>query len=90
MHQNSASLPSEVADRFTKPFARFLKIEAAAGIMLLLATLAALILSNSSWSTPFLAFWETSLGVHFGPLDYARSLRHWVNDGARHLRCYFG
>jgi NhaA family Na+:H+ antiporter len=80
MHQDDAGLPAEIADRFTEPFARFLKIEAAAGITLLLATLAALILSNSAWSTPFLTFWETPIGLHFGSLDFTRSLRHWIND----------
>jgi NhaA family Na+:H+ antiporter len=47
---------------------------------LLLAALAALILSNSAWSTPFLTFWETPIGLHFGSLDFTRSLRHWIND----------
>lgn len=78
---DSTGLPSEMADRITEPFGRFLKIEAAAGGTLLLATLVALILSNSTWSTPFLAFWETPIGLHFGPLDFTRSLRHWINDG---------
>ena len=81
MDQDSADLPPEIADRFTRPFSRFLKIKAAAGGMLLLATFAALILSNSTWSTPFLAFWETPIGLHFGSLDVTRSLRHWINDG---------
>lgn len=63
MHQDNAGLPPEIADWFTQPFARFLKIEAVAGIMLL-AALAALILSNSAWSTPFLVFWETPIGLH--------------------------
>jgi len=80
MHQDNAGLPPEIADRFTEPFARFLKIEAAAGITLLLAALAALILSNSAWSTPFLTFWETPIGFHFGSLDFTRSLRHWINE----------
>ena len=80
MHQDSAGLPPGIADRFTEPFARFLKIEAAAGGALLLATVAALVLSNSAWSTPFLAFWETPIGLHFGSLDFTRSLRHWIND----------
>jgi NhaA family Na+:H+ antiporter len=70
-----------MADQFTKPFARFLKIKAATGGMLLLATFAALILSNSPWSTAFLAFWETPIGLHFGSLDFTRSLRYWINDG---------
>jgi len=81
MTQDNTGLPQEIADRFTEPFARFLKVEAAAGALLLLATVAALILSNSAWSTPFLAFWETPIGVHFGALDFSRSLRHWINDG---------
>lgn len=74
-------LPREIADRFTKPFARFLKIEAVAGGLLLLAVLLALVLANSRWSTPFLSFWETPLGLRFGSLEFSRSLRHWINDG---------
>ena len=81
MDQGSSGLPKEIADRFTKPFAQFLKIEAAAGVMLLLATVAALVLSNSIWSTPFLAFWEMPVGLHLGSLEFIRSLRQWVNDG---------
>lgn len=81
MHNDSTGLPPEFADRITEPFARFLKIEAAAGGMLLIATVTALILSNSAWSTPFLAFWEIPIGLHFGSLDFTRSLRHWINDG---------
>ena len=81
MRRGSTSLPPEIADRFSEPFARFLKIEAAAGVMLLLATLAALILSNSAWSASFLAFWEIPIGLTFGGLDFTRSLRHWINDG---------
>ena len=41
MTKNSQDLPHEFADRFTKPFAQFVRIEAAAGVLLLLATLAA-------------------------------------------------
>lgn len=79
--RSSTDLPYEIADRITKPFARFLKIEAAAGALLFLAALSALVLANSAWSTPFLAFWETPIGLHFGALDFTRSLRHWINDG---------
>jgi NhaA family Na+:H+ antiporter len=41
----------------------------------------ALILANSVWSKPFLALWDTPVGLHFGSLDFSRSLRHWINDG---------
>jgi NhaA family Na+:H+ antiporter len=79
--RSRTDLPHEIADRVTKPFARFLKIEAAAGGLLFLAVLLALVLANSAWSTPFLMFWETPIGFHFGVLDFTRSLRHWINDG---------
>src|SRR3546814_13835834 len=42
---------------------------------------AALGLANSPWSTPFLVFWETPVGLHFGLWDLSRSLRHWITDG---------
>ena len=76
-----AKMPYETADKFTKPFARFLKVEAAAGGLLLVAVLLALALANSPWAEAFLAFWETPIGLTFGSLDFTRSLRHWINDG---------
>jgi NhaA family Na+:H+ antiporter len=60
---------------------RFLKIEAAAGGLLLLTVLLALALANSPWQEAFLGFWETPIGLTFGSLDFTRSLRHWINDG---------
>jgi Na+:H+ antiporter, NhaA family len=77
----SQGLPSEMADRLTKPFLHFFKIEAAAGGLLLLAALVALILANSAWSASFLRFWEIPIGLQFGQLDFTRSLHHWINDG---------
>jgi NhaA family Na+:H+ antiporter len=47
MHEEDTDLPPEIADRFTIPFARLLEIKVATGIMLFVATVAALILSNS-------------------------------------------
>lgn len=42
-----ARLPRELVDRLIRPFARFLRIEAAAGAVLLSFAVAAVILSNS-------------------------------------------
>ena len=74
-------LPKELLDRLTKPFARFLAIEAAAGAILLLFTVAALVLSNSPWAHSFLSAWETQIGFQVGAWELARSLRDWINDG---------
>jgi NhaA family Na+:H+ antiporter len=80
MHLDHDKLPHELADKFTGPFARFLKIESATGVFLLVATVAALTLSNSPLSNISARFWETSVGFHLGAVDFSRSLRHWIND----------
>lgn len=74
-------LPKELVDRLTMPFARFLRIEAAAGFALLLSTVAALVLSNSPWAHVFLDIWEMRAGFQIGAFEFARSLRDWINDG---------
>lgn len=74
-------LPKEFVDRLTNPFVRFLRIQSAAGAVLLLFTVAALVLSNSSWADAFEHAWETQVGIHFGSFEFARSLREWINDG---------
>lgn len=81
MNDSLSRLPREPADRFTKPFRRFLRIEATAGIILLLSTLLALGLANTAWSSSFLALWEMPAGVRVGDIDTYRSLKHWINDG---------
>lgn len=85
MKRSLEQLPREPADRFTQPFARFLRIEAAAGAALLLCTLVALALSNSRWSVPYLAFWDTPVGFQWGDVEFSRSIKHWIVDGAMTL-----
>lgn len=78
---NIAHLPREFVDRLKKPFIRFFHIEAAGGVVLLLFTIAALILSNSPWAQVYEHVWETAVGLQFGSMEFARSLRAWINDG---------
>jgi NhaA family Na+:H+ antiporter len=75
-----ARLPKEFVDRLTRPFAQFLRIEAASSVVLLSFTVAALVLSNSPWAHPFMRAWETQIGLHLGAFEFARSLREWIND----------
>ena len=81
MNESLGHLPKEPIDRFTKPFLRFLRIEATAGAALLLAIVVALIVANSPWGAGFQAFWATPVGVRFGGGDFSHALKHWVNDG---------
>lgn len=73
-------LPPAYVNRLIQPITRFLHIEAAGGAVLLLFTVAALALSNSSWAHPFLEFWEIEGGFNVGSFEFARSLKEWIND----------
>lgn len=74
-------LPRELVERLTRPFAWFLRIQAAGGAVLLLFVVAALLLSNSPWHPLLERIWETPIGLQLGSLEFARSLREWINDG---------
>ncbi len=52
----------------------------ATGVILLLATLLALFVSNSSLGPAFDAFWHTTFGFTLGDAAFHMSLVHWVND----------
>jgi NhaA family Na+:H+ antiporter len=51
-----------------------------AGILLLLATLMAVALTNSALGRDFEAFWHTAFGFALGGSGFHMSLLHWVND----------
>ena len=52
-----------------------------AGILLLLATVLAVAITNTGLGPQFDAFWEQYAGLSIGAFDFKMSLRHWVNDG---------
>lgn len=64
-----------------RPLERFLRVEAASGVLLLLAAAGALLLANSPWAESYLALWHIPIGVHAGELHFQRSLEWLVNDG---------
>ncbi|MDC0663583.1 Na+/H+ antiporter NhaA [Marinobacter sp. SS21] len=78
---DAAQLPKEFVDRLKSPFLRFLHIESAGGAILMISAVSALVLSNSPWAAPFEHIWETRVGLQIGSLEFARSLREWINDG---------
>ncbi len=63
-----------------RPVERFLHIEAASGILLLVAAAAALIWANSPWSQSYSDLWHTLVGVRIGAFTFERSLEWVVND----------
>ncbi|NDJ51871.1 MAG: Na+/H+ antiporter NhaA [Chloroflexi bacterium] len=62
-------------------FDEFTKLEAFGGILLLIATITAVVWANSPWSASYFAFWHTEISLHFGEWVLANDLSHWINDG---------
>lgn len=70
-----------LARRALAPVERFLAIEAASGIMLLVTAAIALAWANSPWRESYSALWHLPLGIKVGPFAFERDLHFWINDG---------
>lgn len=64
-----------------RPLERFLRIEAASGILLLLAAAVAMVWANSPWAESYFHLWHTPVGLRLGGLSFERPLEWFVNDG---------
>jgi NhaA family Na+:H+ antiporter len=63
-----------------QPLQTFLRTEEASGILLLAASILALVWANSPWRTAYDALWHTQLTIGLGDWSLAEDLQHWVND----------
>ncbi len=70
-----------VSSRFVRPLVRFTHVEAAGGIVLLVAAAIAMIWANSPWGHTYAEFWESHLAINLGPFHFDESMEHVVNDG---------
>jgi Na+/H+ antiporter NhaA len=59
----------------------FLNTEAGGAVVLLAATVAALVWANSPLGGAYDAFWSTELSFRLGGLELSHDLQDWVNDG---------
>lgn len=77
----SHSTPVPVADKILSTLDRFLHVEALSGVVLLIATAAALIWANSPAAHSYHVFWESRIAVSLGDFSFAQSIHFLVNDG---------
>ena len=63
------------------PFQKFVKIESFSGILLLLATVLALIWANSPYSESYQALWQYKVGFTTESFELNKPLILWINDG---------
>ncbi len=80
-HQTWATSERFVPKRFVAPFVRFTRIEAASGLVLLLAAIVAIVWANSRWSATYFEILETPLVIDFGPFQFDEDFQHLINDG---------
>src|ERR1700709_2083751 len=78
----SSSAPNRApTDILISPFTRFAKLEAAGGILLLVATVIALVWANSPWEESYHGIWHTTFTLGVGNYVLSWSRHIWVNDG---------
>jgi Na+:H+ antiporter, NhaA family len=76
------SVPGQQAvGRILGPLREFLQAEASGGLVLLGATVVALVWANSPFADSYNDLWHTTLTIGAGGLQVSEDLQHWINDG---------
>lgn len=73
--------PVGLAGRALAPIQRFLKVEAASGIVLMFAAAVALAWANSHWHEGYAALWHFRVPLTVGSFTFERDVHFWINDG---------
>ena len=68
-------------ERVLRPLERFLHVEAASGVVLLVAAVVALVWANSPWSASYEKIWHAPVTLGVGPYSSTNSVHFWINDG---------
>ncbi|MCD6064296.1 MAG: Na+/H+ antiporter NhaA [Flavipsychrobacter sp.] len=68
-------------ERFISPAKEFIHDSRTVGIVLICCTLISLVVSNSSWTDSYLAFWGKEMHIPIPHLHLPHSIIHFINDG---------
>ena len=79
---SSPPIVQAVNNRLIRPFNDFLHKEASAGILLVLAAIAALIWANSPWSDSYFEILSTDAFIGIGDFEIDLTVKEWINDAA--------
>ena len=72
---------SQLLGQLSGPLRRFLATESGSALLLVSATVVALVWANSPWSGAYEALWATEGSVLLGDAGLEMDLGHWINDG---------
>tara|TARA_B110000305_G_scaffold113938_1_gene128160 strand:- start:465 stop:1637 length:1173 start_codon:yes stop_codon:yes gene_type:complete len=75
--------------KLSKPFKWFFQLEAASGLVLLIAAIIALIISNSDFSDLYFHILEQYLFIGINTFGLKLSVHHWINDALMAIFFFF-
>ena len=81
LHRTWIHSETMIPRRFIRPALAFTQTEAAGAIVLLAATIAALLWANSPWGESYFEFWDVHISFEVAGFHFDESLKHFVNDG---------
>jgi NhaA family Na+:H+ antiporter len=71
----------DVVEKVASPVRKFKDSQVSSGIILLIATVIALLIANSPWQQMYHGLSELPLSLSLGDWTLSHSLKEWVNDG---------
>jgi len=72
---------SPVIERVVRPFQEFAEQQAAGGLVLVAATIAAMVVANSPWAAAYFEMLGSWLGLQWRGHEEGYTLLVWINDG---------
>ncbi len=67
--------------KVVRPFQAFADKASSGGILLIAATVVALVWANSPWGATYSDLWQTKLTIGLDGFSLTKDLTHWINDG---------
>lgn len=77
---SSLAMPNRLPVSVKTMLERFIENETSGSLLLLAATIVALVWANSPWSASYFALWKFPLNIGLHPL-FSMDLHHWIDDG---------
>lgn len=81
IHETWIESERTVPSRFIRPVLEFTRVEAAGGMVLLIAALVAIVWANSPWFESYFAFFDHHIMFDAGFIHIDESVKHLINDG---------
>ena len=81
INKETAGLNSNILSKRFEDLRDFLRTETASGLMLIIFSIFAIVLSNSDFSSYYYFVKDSYLTISVAGLHLSETVHHWVNDG---------